>query len=420
MTVSTDDTHVTVRMYNVGFGDAFLLVFPGNGKPRRVLIDCGSHAAGPGPRPIGDVVGEIISDVTDDDDVARIDIVVASHRHQDHVSGFVHPGWAKVEVSEVWMPWTEDPYDPEARRIRDAQSAAARHLAIGLRAMGVGEDNSALRLAENSLTNAKAMETLHRGFAGRPRRKFLRVEHGFPLFEADALPGVRVHVLGPSSDPSVIKDMNPPPGATYLRLASVGAGSSEQAPSPFAKDWDVSGDELETNDALRHLALTQRDREALGDLARFDPFALAVALERAVNGTSLVLLFEVDGASLLFPGDAQWGTWRGLLEDENAMALLEHTTFLKVGHHGSHNATPRAFLEALMSARAARQDPHDLWVMMSTKPIRMWNEIPKAELVDALRAATPNLARSDDGGVPNGGRFTRWDTEVIEAVVPLK
>lgn len=35
---------VVVRMYNVGFGDCFLLTLPTAPGPRRMLIDCGTHS----------------------------------------------------------------------------------------------------------------------------------------------------------------------------------------------------------------------------------------------------------------------------------------------------------------------------------------------------------------------------------------
>ena len=44
------DGEVAVRMYNVGFGDCFLITFPAPDRPRKVLVDCGFHAAGPPPR----------------------------------------------------------------------------------------------------------------------------------------------------------------------------------------------------------------------------------------------------------------------------------------------------------------------------------------------------------------------------------
>jgi beta-lactamase superfamily II metal-dependent hydrolase len=105
---SASGKEVRIRMYNVGFGDAFLVLLPANGKQRRILFDCGSVEAAEGV-PMSSVVDRIISDVTDDDGVPRIDVVVATHRHKDHISGFANASWANVEVKEVWLPWTEDP-----------------------------------------------------------------------------------------------------------------------------------------------------------------------------------------------------------------------------------------------------------------------------------------------------------------------
>ena len=40
----------TVRMYNVGFGDSFLVTVPRRGRPWRMLVDCGVHMQGAGQR----------------------------------------------------------------------------------------------------------------------------------------------------------------------------------------------------------------------------------------------------------------------------------------------------------------------------------------------------------------------------------
>jgi beta-lactamase superfamily II metal-dependent hydrolase len=417
MTVTTDADHVTVRMYNVGFGDAFLVVFPDRERQRRVLIDCGSHSAGPGPRPMAEMVEQIVTDVTDHDGVPRIDVVIGTHRHQDHVSGFTNGRWADVEVEEVWMPWTEDPRDPEARSIRERQSSAARHLCLALGRLGA--EAGALDLARNSLTNERAMRTLHAGFAGRPRRRFLPARDQPRTLESAALGRVRVHLLGPSRDPEVIRDMEPPAGEAYLRLLGAAEYDEAAARPPFPGGWDVSPDEIEATPELSHLTLKPRDLDLLSKLAAADTFALAVALEKAVNGTSLVLMFELGEGYLLFPGDAQWGTWHGLLHDVETRPLLERTTFLKVGHHGSHNGTPKDFVEALQARQRDDDRRSDLLAMVSTRQMERWKEIPKAELCEALAEATPALARSDAGTGPAVPGFAHWDDAIIEAKVPI-
>lgn len=76
---------------------------------------------------------------------------------------------------------------------------------------------------------------------------------------------------------------------------------------------------------------------------------LALRLNDEVNNTSLAIAIELPNTKkvLLFPGDAQRGSWIswGNLEWEvegktvKAKELLGRTVFYKVGHHGSHNAT---------------------------------------------------------------------------------
>src|SRR5215208_5549940 len=79
---------IRIRMYRVGFGDCFLLSLPAeNGESadryRHILIDCGVHTG-------GDIVGNMekvvdnIAEITE----RQLDIIVATHAHKDHISGF--------------------------------------------------------------------------------------------------------------------------------------------------------------------------------------------------------------------------------------------------------------------------------------------------------------------------------------------
>lgn len=396
-------------MYNVGFGDCFLVKVPTDDGTRCLLFDCGMHLAGPGPRPIETVVGDVIKDVTDEVGRARIDVVVGTHRHADHVSGFASTLWRDVEVGEVWMPWTEDYDDPAARRILARQSRAAQRLHAALAARGAlnARERLAMALAENALTNAAAMATLHRGFKGGPRRRYLPDAEGSRILTLPLLPGVRVHVLGPSRNDQVIRDMDPPPGAGYLHVASL----DSDAVDPFQTKWDVSPEDFAA--AFTDITLDERDRGYLKGLGDVDAFAIAVALEKSLNGTSLVLGLEVDEAVMLFPGDAQWGTWNAILQDPDARELVTRTTFWKLGHHGSHNATPRAFVESL--DRGVER-----WSMVSTSTIKQWPRIPKADLIEAVVALGGHFARSDRGAGSEKIGFERYDDVVIEALVPLR
>jgi beta-lactamase superfamily II metal-dependent hydrolase len=410
---------IKVRMYNVGFGDAFLVRIPDGAKERRILFDCGSVESSVAGGSMGGIVNRIISDATDSDGVARIDVVVATHRHKDHVSGFADAAWSKVHVREVWLPWTEHPSDVEARRIREVQSRLAMGLnqalataqpAIGAEAQrqfDVARDVVANALM---LSNDAAMRTLHGGFAGTPVRRFFPEvndpdDKPVRLVETPALPGVKVHVLGPSRDPDVIRDMDPPKGQGYLRLLGAAPrlnDGSEAKMRPFAPEFVVDG-------AAVPWQLSAHELQLINSAGVMTEMAVAVALDKAVNGTSLVLLLEVAGTLLLFPGDAQWGTWMNILDDAQWRELLRRVAFFKIGHHGSHNATPPNFVRKLM--------PRGCCAMASTMSRAIWKFIPKQELLTDLLTHGAEVARSDDP--PAGGQLFRIDAGVVEAHVPF-
>lgn len=401
---------VAVRMYNVGLGDSFLIRFPGERREHKVLIDCGVHISGPGPYKMAAVVDQIIEDVTDKDGTPRIDVVVATHRHADHIVGFESERWGEVEVGEVWMPWTEHPTDVEARKIRDKQSKKAKSIRAALAAMNARPE--LLEIVDNSLTNARAMETLHGGFANKTKIRYLPPKRrDDQTFLTDVLPGVTVHAMGPSRDPEVIRDMDPPKGGAFeLRRAAAGGGDGGgNGAALFAKGFELTGEAREAQ--LEAFEVTPHDLRDLEKKADEDPFAVAVQLDKAVNGTSLLLMFEMGRAHLLFPGDAQWGTWQNALADSEFKELLRKTNFLKVGHHGSHNATPRAFVEEIL-------DKDGFTAMVCTRETTKFKKIPLRSLLEALGTQSGNrLARSDQP-VPIKG-FKRKRDVYTDTMIPV-
>jgi hypothetical protein len=413
-------------MYNVGFGDCFLLFFPvPNDRPRKVLIDCGVHFAGVNPNaPIKAIVEQVVKDVTEDG-TPIIDLVIATHRHQDHVEGFSQPLWQTVEVREVWMPWTEDYRDEQARKILESQSTKAEKLGLvldrllaapqrfGLNARKVTELQMLKAFSANSLSNTQAMATLHEGFKGGkkiPRRYLPFKKREKNSFEPDVLPGVTVHVMGPSHDPEVIRDMDPPGNEQWLRLMEDRLAPNPRLHRPFAEGWARALADLTPEDPLREL-LSRSELEVLESIGEGTEFSVAVKLEKAVNGTSLMMMFEMGKARLLFPGDAQNGTWKVAMADSEWRTLLTETNFYKVGHHGSHNATPKEFVYDML--------PTGCKAMASVRHIPMFRYIPKTELIEALKAKKSRLARSDKPDDDPAG-FKRGASDYyVETRVPV-
>lgn len=109
---------VRVRMYRQGLGDCFLVTFaPDSAAPFHMLIDCGLILGTPDPVPKMKQVAESIKEEVG---VGGLDLLVATHEHWDHLSGFVqaHEIFSAIPVRKVWLGWTEDPTNPDAQRLR--------------------------------------------------------------------------------------------------------------------------------------------------------------------------------------------------------------------------------------------------------------------------------------------------------------
>jgi beta-lactamase superfamily II metal-dependent hydrolase len=405
-------------MYNVGFGDCFLMTVPTSGGDKRILFDCGSMAKG--NKRIDEVAKRVIDDLEPE---KRIDVVVCSHRHRDHITGFAKPGWENVDVGEVWMPWTEDPDDPDATRIRDAQTrlaaALTRDATTRLAALAPGAAERAelqafADLAANSEALVEAMDTLHRGFKGGHsiKRRFLPETDIvskilITSFTTDLLPGVVIHVLGPSKSEEVIRNIDPPAGKSYLQLAAAfdDPEVGESGPQPFSPDWlwEVPAPTKASEDLL-----SAADRAKIRAFSHGFTSSIAAALDDAVNGTSLMLILEIKGKYFLFSGDAQWGTWDAALRNAKSKDLLKRVCFYKIGHHGSHNATPIEFVEKTIDA------DKNVVAMASTRKFGSW-PVPKQKLLDELITRNVQLARSDKPG--EAPAIFVGDDEVIEAKI---
>src|SRR2546423_7013912 len=109
---------VRVRTYRHGLGDCHLLSFTKpDGKPFQILIDCGVVSRTPNPRPIMTRVAQDIVRETG----GVIDVLIATHQHTDHLSGFKQAEaefTSNIKMRRLWLAWTEDPRNPLGKKIQ--------------------------------------------------------------------------------------------------------------------------------------------------------------------------------------------------------------------------------------------------------------------------------------------------------------
>lgn len=402
-------THVRIRSYNVGFGDCFLLTFSySGGGARNILIDFGStRLSGFGPQ--GGLLS--IAKKIREDTGGKLHMVVATHRHADHISGFGgEPGETirSLQPELVVQPWTEDPdLDPNARaparpvgerglraralvsRLADMHALAAAVLAEVPRLEASTEVPGTLAdqirfLGETNIKNEDAVRNLMT--MGKRR---IYASFGTSLPARGLLPGIRIDVLGPPTlqQSSAIAEEARVDADEFWHLAARRARAALGARGKTARIFSRSPIARRIPQEARWL-IPQIDKMRAEEM-----LAIVRSLDGVLNNTSLILLFHIGGHLLLFPGDAQIENWRyALRESKDAAEIrkrLARARFYKVGHHGSLNATPKTLWRGFEHRNAAAI-PDRLMTMVSTLggkhgSVARGTEVPRRVLIDELK-----------------------------------
>jgi beta-lactamase superfamily II metal-dependent hydrolase len=432
---------VKVRMYDVDFGDCFLITFPGSdGCDHHMLIDCGTIA---GDEESKKMMSRVVTDIalyTGN----HIDVLVLTHEHADHMTGFYYCRdiFKKIAVDRIWLAWTEDSTDEVAKELREERESGLKVLKAA-EAKLQGFNRASVTLVSNllsfelpgemSLAQKEQIIDVVKSLSKNPIKPGDYLKPGQAPLKIPGVDGARVFILGPPRNKTEIEVLDKR-SETYLRVRDVTERSSfmsavERLESD--KDIDVASENKPFDNAYEiplkemgedpyrgffeeHYGLGG-DSEKVPTWRRIDSDwldaagQLALNLGDATNNTSLVLAIELTSTEphkvLLFTGDAQIGSWLSWFDNSwpgegkdggrlTVEDLINRVVLLKVGHHGSRNATlKRKGLEKMTCNDLVAMIPVDEEISKK----RFKGAHPSIKLLNALLVKTSGrVLRSDD------------------------
>jgi beta-lactamase superfamily II metal-dependent hydrolase len=357
-----------VHAYNVLFGDCLLIEIPARQRSRFILIDGGNKVGKGGKeKPLLDALGDIHRLTR-----GRIDLYILSHEHMDHCKGLLLAARNNLDFrfDTLWLTASAAPdyYDkhPDARREKKRLDDAVRSLASSRRL-----NDLPLELREALDLNATTQEHVDHIRALRGVRYVHRKSRAAHPFD-----GVDIRILAPEEDTS-----------EYY-----GAAAHALALAPVAP---------RVNDSVGAvLPLAGVDGGAFYDLVSSLDMGLgetAFLIDQAANNTSLVIELTWRRRRLLFTGDAELGSWRRMHENHQSgkKLQLKPVDFLKVGHHGSRNATPGPEVLDLILPAVARGQAQ---AVVSTSN-GAYSGVPDRKTLNEIKRRTHTLHDTRDARV---------------------
>jgi beta-lactamase superfamily II metal-dependent hydrolase len=421
-----------VRAYNVGVGDCIYCRIPkairrGNAvEDFHILIDCGSKGSAD---PLAEAIEHLKEMLPDaGGGKKRIDLLVATHEHEDHIKGLDPEVFTDIKIDNIWMNVAMNEDHPQAGR-------SHRLRAFAMRAMrGLAEQNLALSpelqemVGMYGIGNDGAMEALRTGLPETNGIEAKYVHAGMTNHDLGIeLQGATITVLSPEND--IDHFYLGADADTTLRGLSDATAAFQAHAAPAA---DVAPTNISGADFRRLQSRILSNALAFADLDG-----------KVTNNTSVVLLIEWKGKRLLFVGDAEWdkkfkegksnGAWNTMWKMRKEL-LNKPLDFLKIGHHGSENATPwldgsdtetepSQILDAILPIPAHGAAKAKAVVSTARKN---YKTIPKSELLAVLGERVINVRNYSEALQEKGldpkklPLFKDFEKEFIDSPQPLR
>jgi hypothetical protein len=367
---TSETSGVTVRMFCHGLGDSFLITIPQEGtRPYAILVDCGIAMGTAAETELMKQVAAKIAELTKDASTGKstIDLLIVTHEHRDHVSGFIQAEQelAEIEFKKVWLAWTENRQDNLANelRLKHAKEKAALVKAFAIaRSLAASPSSGRLLkglsgvLAFNAAIPAAKGKKVDVAGAMAAAGKLGKSGEAATLMPGKVLPlpattggtaaGVQAFVLGPPHDGTKLRRINPSKKtpetyekatAAKLSLASLGMSRAwAAAMSASAPGTDTAPDPIAATETEQAMPFDAKWRQNLKAVEKTkEPFfqknyftadsqrridadwlwsgaqRLALYMDTYTNNTSLALALELPKSKkvLLFAADAQVGNW---------------------------------------------------------------------------------------------------------------
>ncbi len=325
-----------VRSYNVGCGDCFYVRIPDKGGHFHILIDCGSKES-PGSGVMERAIKDLETTMLPDGSITgkkRLDLLVVTHRHEDHIKGLDPKYFKNIEVKNIWITAAMNPSHKQAKKslalhefvkgemhaFTKSGIALSPELTDLIGLYGIGNEG-ATEYVIKTLPKANGIKPAF-VFAGQTSD-----DYGIKI------DSTKIHVLAPEQDID----------GYYLGKAADEKLRGLQGGSAFfRKHCNNSSTAAPSN-------ISANDFRNLQSRILSNSLAFALDDSSIQNNVSVVLLIEWKKKRLLFVGDAEWedefeegkknGSWN-VMWHERKKQLSKPLDFLKVGHHGSINATP--------------------------------------------------------------------------------